>query len=302
MNIPRYVDVNDTDFPSLLRYIPNPPKGIYINGEMPADNSPKVAIIGSRACSEYGIKAAESFAHELAVNGVVVVSGMARGIDAAAHRAAIEASGKTIAVLGCGVDVCYPPEHDELMRLIIQNGCVISEYSPGTKPERYFFPARNRIISGLCDGVVVVEANEKSGTSVTANHALDQGREVFAVPGSIFSKLSRGTNEMIKIGAVPVTCAADVLHELKLVSRHNTIVKNKNAKNVDFEKIKMLAPNEKLVYDCLGLDINGFGVHIDDIINKSGLPAQTIQYTLMNLELRKIAKRLPGNKFTTNVY
>jgi len=289
----RYIDKENAGFPTLLKHIHNPPKGLYIRGEIPGDDSPRVAIIGSRACSEYGISAAAMLSRGLAESGVVIVSGMARGIDAAAHRAAIEAGGKTIAVLGCGVDICYPPEHDKLMEQITQNGCVISEYELGTKPQRYYFPARNRIISGLCHAVIVVEATEKSGTSVTANHALDQGREVFAVPGSVFSKVSRGTNNMLKQGAIPATCAEDVLHELKLASWHNTI----HEKNSD-EKIN-LAPNEKLVYDCLGLDKNFAGVHIDEIINKSNLPAQEVQYILMKLEIAGHVKRLPGSLFAS---
>jgi len=294
MSEPRYVDIENSEFPTLLKHIIKPPKGVWVRGEMPNDDVPRVAIIGSRACSEYGISAAAMFARDLAQSGVVVVSGMARGIDAAAHRAAIEAGGKTVAVLGCGVDVCYPPEHDQLMEQIIQNGCIISEYENGTKPQRYFFPERNRIVSGLCHAVIVVEATEKSGTSVTANHALDQGREVFAVPGSIFSKVSRGTNDMLKQGAIPATCAEDVLRELKLESWHNTI----DEKNVraNEEKIKTLAPNEKLVYDSLGFDV---GIHVDEVIHKSGLPAHEVQYILMNLEINGRAKRLPGGKFVT---
>jgi len=293
-DVSRYIAYEDLEFPSLLKHISDAPQGIFVRGELPGDELVKVAILGARACSEYGISAAKMLARDLARSGVIIVSGMARGIDAAAHQAAIEEGGKTIAVLGCGVDICYPPEHDDLMGQIIRNGCVISEYAMGTKPERYYFPARNRIISGLCKGIIIVEAAEKSGTSVTANHALDQGREVFAVPGNIFSKLSRGVNDMIKQGAIAVTCANDVLYELKSDCWHNTIDEKPIVEN---EKIKTLAPNEKLVYDCVAFGkAEGDGLHIDDVISKCGISAAEAQYIFVKLELDGLVKRLAGNR------
>jgi len=289
----QYISSGDPAYPALLSHISDPPEGLWFRGEFPSDDMPKAAIIGSRACSEYGISVATLLARDLAKQGVAVISGMARGIDAAAHKAAIEAGGKTIAVLGSGVDVCYPPEHDQLMEQIINNGVIISEYPPGTKPERYFFPQRNRIISGLSNCIVVVEAAEKSGTSVTVGQALEQGRDVFAVPGSIYSRLSKGTNELIKMGAIPATCADDILRELKSRSWHKTNCEAEVSDEAENIIAKNIAPEEKLVYDCVGLE----GAHVDEIIGKSGLPAATVQYLLVKLEIAGYVKRLAGGRF-----
>jgi len=217
-----YYSRENQRFPSLLKEIPDPPLGIFCIGELPADNTYKVAVIGSRKCSDYGLMAAQVLSKPLAKTGVVIVSGMARGVDSMAHRGALEVGGKTIAVLGCGVDICYPSENRKLRDEIIQNGCVISEYPPGTAPERFHFPARNRIISGLSHGIVVTEAADKSGTLITVNQAADQGREVFAVPGNISSRLSEGTNRLISEGATPVANYKDILFHLKIPCARRT--------------------------------------------------------------------------------
>jgi DNA processing protein len=201
------------DFPPLLRAIHDPPPGLFLRGTAETEtlSRPAVAVVGARACSGYGASVARTLARELAAAGLVVVSGLARGVDAEAHRGALEAGGITVAVLGCGVDRDYPAAHAELARRIAERGLVVSEYAPGVEPAPWRFPARNRIIAGLCAAVAVIEARERSGALITADLALEEGREVFAVPGEITSALSAGTNDLLKLGASPLTRAADLL-------------------------------------------------------------------------------------------
>jgi DNA processing protein len=202
----------DAGYPSLLAAIHDPPPSLYVRGAGSEAilSAPAVAVVGARSCSAYGRSVTRSLARELAAAGLVVVSGMARGIDGEAHRGALEA-GVTVAVLGCGVDRDYPAAHAELARRICEHGLIVSEYEPGVEPAPWRFPARNRIIAGLCEATVVVEARERSGALITADFALDEGRDVLAVPGEITSSLSAGTNALIRLGAVPVTCAGDIL-------------------------------------------------------------------------------------------
>jgi len=210
----------DPAFPALLTAIHDPPARLYVrgSGELAMLHEPAVAVVGARACSAYGRSVTRSLARELASAGLVVVSGMARGIDGEAHRGALEAGGRTIAVLGCGIDRDYPAAHAELARRIAENGLVVSEYEPGVEPAPWRFPARNRIIAGLCRATVVVEARERSGALITADFALEEGRDVLAVPGEITSGLSIGTNALLKLGAAPVTSASDVLELYGVVS------------------------------------------------------------------------------------
>jgi DNA processing protein len=200
-------------FPALLGAIHDPPPSLYLRGEAEEGvlGRPAVAVVGARSCSSYGRSVARSLGRELAAAGLVVVSGMARGIDGDAHRGALEGGGTTVAVLGCGIDRDYPAAHAELARRICQRGLVVSEYEPGIEPAPWRFPARNRIIAGLCRATVVVEARERSGALITADFALEEGREVLAVPGEITSALSAGTNALLRLGATPVTCTEDVL-------------------------------------------------------------------------------------------
>ena len=207
----------DAAFPPLLAAIHDPPPAIFLRGAAPEEllERPAVAVVGARSCSAYGRAVARSLGRELAAAGLVVVSGMARGIDGEVHRGALEA-GETVAVLGCGIDRDYPAAHAELARRICERGLVVSEYEPGVEPAPWRFPARNRIIAGLCQATVVVEARERSGALITADFALEEGREVLAVPGEITSALSAGTNALLRLGATPVTCAADVLESFGL--------------------------------------------------------------------------------------
>jgi DNA processing protein len=207
----RWVARTDPAFPARLRTIHDPPPGLFVRGDAPLGllDRPCVAIVGARACSSYGTAVAVAFGRELAAAGVVVISGLARGVDAAAHRGALEA-GETVAVLGCGVDRDYPRAHASLAAAIAARGLILSEYPPGVEPAPWRFPARNRLVAGLCAATLVVEARERSGALITADLALDEGREVLVVPGEITSNLSSGTNRLLRLGATPVTCVEDV--------------------------------------------------------------------------------------------
>jgi DNA processing protein len=204
------------ELPPLLRAIHDPPARLYVRGdaEVALLSQPAVAIVGARACSPYGAQVARMLGRELAAAGVVVVSGMARGIDGEAHRGALAGGGHTVAVLGCGIDRDYPAAHAALARSIGERSLIVSEYEAGVEPAPWRFPARNRIIAGLCAATVVVEARERSGALITADFALEEGREVFAVPGEITSALSAGSNALLRLGATPLTAAADVLESL----------------------------------------------------------------------------------------
>ena len=200
-------------YPPLLRAIPDPPPVLWLRGDADPEllSARSVAIVGARACSSYGRSVARALGRELAAAGLVVVSGMARGIDSEAHRGALDAGGLTVAVLGCGIDRDYPAANRELAARIVENGLVVSEYEAGIEPAPWRFPARNRIIAGLCTATVVVEARERSGALITADFALEDGREVMVVPGEITSAVSAGSNALLRLGATPVTAAADVL-------------------------------------------------------------------------------------------
>ena len=280
-------------FPELLNAIPDPPVGIFCMGSLPPDNTHKVAIIGSRRCSEYGLMAARLLAKPLAQAGVVVVSGMARGVDSMAHRGALSGGGKTIAVLGCGADICYPSENRELREEIINNGCVISEYPPGTKPAPHYFPARNRIISGLSNGVVVAEAGKKSGTLITVDQAMEQGREVLAVPGNISSKLSEGTNQLIREGAHPVSDYTDILYALGISP---TPAKPSGEAEKSPQKKSLLAPEEKRVYDSLDFE----PVSFDMLMEITDLDPGQLHFICTGLEIKGLIRKLSGSRFVKN--
>ncbi|MCL2604921.1 MAG: DNA-processing protein DprA [Defluviitaleaceae bacterium] len=280
-----YISREHEAFPMMLAAIPDPPIGIFYIGELPPEDLHKVSIIGSRKCSEYGLMAAGKLAAPLAQRGIVIVSGMARGVDSMAHRSALEGGGKTIAVLGCGADICYPREAHPLRKKIIENGCVLSEYPPGTQPHKAFFPARNRIISGLSHAVVVAEAGRKSGTLITVDTAHDQGREVLAVPGNISSKLSEGTNRLIRDGAFPVIDYTDVLFALGISGEVEP--------EVPPDKNTVLAPDEKRVYDV----VHSEAVHFDAIPAQTGLTLSQCHMACIALELKKLIRKLPGARY-----
>ncbi len=283
-----YIHINDDNYPKLLKEIHDPPIGIYVRGEIDFNVHTCVSMIGSRKCTEYGKIQAYKISKDLAKEGVTIVSGMAKGLDSVAHIGAIEGRGKTIAVLGCGVDICYPAENKELMENIMLNGCIISEFAPQTKPQPSYFPLRNRIISGLSLATVVVEAKQKSGALITVDQALEQGRDVYAIPGNITSEYSKGTNELIQQGADLVTSATDILNLLKISKPHE------NSNIVEEKKhVPALAPEEKLVYDCISLD----PIQVEGLKEQLEINIQTIQYILTMLEISGHIKKLPGQRY-----
>ncbi len=280
------IRINDEQYPPRLREIPQPPQVLYIRGHIPS-NRPMVAVVGTRRSTPYGKRVTEQIVKGLVRADVVIVSGMAIGIDSEAHKAALEAGGETVAVVGSGIDesVLYPASNKGLAREIEKHGAVISEFDPYAKSETFYFPQRNRVISGLSLGVLVIEAKEKSGALITANFALDQNREVFAVPGSIFWETSAGPNNLIKQGAKAVTCAEDVLQEL------NIPIPNEESK-VPVAKNSL---EQKILYVLL--DKKGESIHIDSIVEKTKLSASEVSSTLTEMELDEKVKNLGGDYY-----
>jgi len=287
----KFISKYSFEYPPLLRDVPDAPLGLYVRGSLPPFDMPYIGVIGSRRCTQYGSTVAYKFSKDLAARGVVIVSGMARGIDAMAHKGALAGGGLTAAVLGCGADICYPPENRELMESIIEHGCVVSEYPPGTAAYAANFPVRNRIISGMSRGIIVVEAAHKSGTSITVGQALEQGRDVFAVPGNITSRFSEGTNYMIKTGAIPCCDYTDVLNELNIETINDG--ESAAAKKAENNFANNLANDERLVYDC----INSEPVAADEIIDRLDMKVQAVMGALTLLEFKGLVQRLPGQNY-----
>jgi DNA processing protein len=277
----------DEEYPKSLKNIYDPPPLIFFKGEIRPEDQKAIAVVGSRKASSYGRMVTESLVGELASRGITIVSGLARGIDSISHQAALKAGGRTIAVLGSGLDIIYPPENRKLADGIAENGAVISEFFLGTKPEATNFPQRNRVISGLCLGIVIVEAGPKSGALLTARHALEQNREVFAVPGDIRSQGSKGTNELIKQGAKLVSSVEDILVELNELT-------NASAKKERIERVEQDLPKEeKEIFKLLFVE----PCHIDKISKELGLRSSEALSFLLSLELKGLVKQLPGKVF-----
>jgi len=276
----RKITLQDKNYPAILKEIHNPPKELYIKGEIINQDKVAIGVVGTRKYTQYGKQACLDIAGKLARLGITIVSGLAKGIDTWAHQAALEQGGRTIAVLGSGLDKksFYPSSNYSLSEKICQQGAMISEYPPGTRGTQFTFPQRNRIISGLSLGVVVIEAPEESGALITATLALEQNREVFAIPGSIYEKNTQGTNQLIKMGAKLVTDVEDILDELNL-SHLLTIEK---------KKIKPENNEEEIILSILSAQ----PIHIDEIIKNSELPASTVNSVLMILELKKAVRNL----------
>ena len=288
----KIVPFTDSSYPARLRMIPDPPPLLYLKGEIRRDDEKAVAVVGSRSTSDYGRRVARDLCRGLASLGFTVVSGMARGIDGTAHETSLNAGGRTIAVLGSGVDRVYPAEHDKLYRRISENGAVISEFPMGTRPLAFNFPARNRLISGLSLGVVVVEATEKSGSLITAALALEQGREVFAVPGEVGASRSRGAHRLIRQGAKLVETVDDIVEEIapQLLVRSGKVVsapRRTLPQNLgdEFQRIFGLFQERPL--------------QIDEVIESSGCSPSRVSEILLELELQGYIKQLPGKKYTT---
>jgi len=275
-----------------LKNIYDPPVALYVKGEILPEDDIAIAIVGSRKASFYGMQTAERLGYELASRGVTIVSGMARGIDSSAHRGALKANKRTIAVLGSGLANIYPEEHIILAEEISSKGAVISEFAMETIPDRGNFPKRNRIISGLSKGVVVVEAAQKSGALITADCALEQGKEVFAVPGKVDSLTSKGTNGLIKQGAKLAETVEDVLEELNLKNHPHPGSGLRPDPGWGWYGTK-LDKTESIVYNLLSSDPQ----HIDEVSDVTGLGISEISKTLLNLELRKLVKQLPGKNY-----
>lgn len=288
----------DSEYPENLRQIDDSPVLLYVKGNIIKEDKYAVAIVGSRDMSEYGKRVTTVIASELASCGITIISGMARGIDSAAHTEALKAGGRSIAVLGCGLDNPYPSENIKLFNALSKRGCVISEFSFGTPPNRENFPRRNRLISGLSLGVVVVEATKNSGSLITANCALDQGREVFAVPGSITFRNSEGTNSLIKKGAKLVQNANDILEELS--SQLKSFINFSKNKGEDIFSKKSggleITDEEKAICYILGSEPK----HIDLIIRETKMPPARLLGILLGLEIKGIVKQAEGQKFYLN--
>ncbi len=273
----------DPEYPEYLRQIDQPPPVIYFIGEITAADGNAAAIVGTRAATTYGRQLTKDVAAFLAGNGVTVVSGLARGVDAIAHQAALDIGGRTIAVLGSGVDVIYPPEHRQLAEHISHSGAVLSDYPPGTKPDGINFPPRNRIISGLSRVTIVIEAGEKSGALITAKFAVEQGREVFAVPGSVLSAMSKGTNNLLAEGATPLTNPADVLKIFQMNARPvNTA---QTAAQPD--------PEAKRILSLLGTD----SMHIDELCQRLDISIDKLTAQLALMELEGLVQRTHGMEY-----
>lgn len=282
---------DDPAYPPLLRNIHNQPVLLYVNGSPEHLHSPAVAIVGARAATSYGQRIAENMACQLAQRGVTLVSGLALGVDTAAHKGALNGCGKTIAVLGCGVDVVYPYQNRKLFERISEDGVLVSEYPLGTKPEGFRFPARNRIISGLSLGVLVVEAAKRSGSLITAQLALEQGREVFAVPGMVDSAKSEGSHRLLQEGAKLVHSVDDILEELPIGC---SPVQSAGPDSTETKgHIQGMSEEEKHLFSFLDV----YPKTIDDIIQISGLSAPKVSELLLTLEIKRLIESLPGKQY-----
>lgn len=294
------VTFQDPLYPQNLKEIHDPPPYLYVKGELTAGDKVAVAMVGSRKASQYGLGETKKIARELAGKGVTVVSGGARGIDTEAHRGAISGGGRTIAVLGCGIDVTYPRENGELFEKIAENGAVVTEYPMGTPPDRANFPPRNRIISGISMGVIVMEAAKESGSLITAAYSAEQGREVYALPGSVGSSTSRGTNALIKTGAKLVEGPDDVLEDLLPYMKGYL-------KELDLEygdegvspavSMPSLTADELAVYGHISVE----PAHVDIISGKVGFPVSKTLSVLLDMELKGAVRQISGMRYVREI-
>jgi len=274
----------DQSYPQHLLSIYAPPPLLYVRGTLTPDDAWAVAVVGTRRASVYGKEAARLLAGGLARNNITIVSGLARGIDAEAHRSALEAGGRTIAALGCGIDIVYPPEHRALSHEIVEHGALVSEYPLGTQPEGSNFPPRNRIISGLSMGVVVIQAGARSGALITADFAAEQGRDVFAVPGSIFDRSCIGCNRLIREGAIPALSVDDIVEELNL-----TMVEQQ-------AEVRAVVPSTTMEARLLE-QLSSEPVHVDQVCRNADLPIAQVSSTLALMELKGMVRQVGGMNY-----
>ncbi len=284
-----FASEEEEDYPQRLRRIANAPYGIYYRGSLPDSKRKAAAIVGARGRSAYGQQTAQLLAKELALRSVDIISGLALGIDSDAHKGALGGNGCTYAVLGCGADVCYPKQNQYLYDRILESGGILSEYAPGVSPKTYMFPARNRIIAGLCDCLIVIEARERSGSLITADFAMEQGRDVYALPGRITDSLSAGTNRLIKQGAGILYNIEDFLKEWDVFDASDRL-------QMDFRK-NSLEKDELLVYSLLDFCPVGIGTLCD----KSSIPILTLFDILERLQQKGFAKEIMPNYFVQTV-
>lgn len=288
----KVITIQDELYPANLKAIYDPPQVLYIKGDLAPEDSMAVAVIGTRAASDYGKMVAEQISNQLAARGVTVISGMAYGIDTVAHRGALNAGGRTIAAMGNGLDVVYPARNLKLLEKIIESGAALSEFPMGMKPLKTNFPRRNRIVSGLSLGTLVVEAPKRSGALITADLALNQGREVFSIPGRIDSEASGGTNDLIKQGAKLVDSVEDILDELP---SHKLQPVTKEDVEIAEEKMELqLSDDEKAIWKVL----SSSSIHIDEISRQSALPPYKVSAALVMLELKGLVQQSVGKMFT----
>ncbi len=281
----------DQDYPQLLKEIPGAPIVLYVLGNIIEQDNLAIGIVGSRRASLYGLSCAEKFASQLSAQGIAIVSGMARGVDTYAHRGALKAKGRTIAVMGSGFNHIYPAENADLAKQIASSGAVISEFPMDAQPLPQNFPRRNRLISGLSLGVLITEAARNSGALITADFALEQGREVFALPGRIDSAGSMGTNDLIKQGAKIITCCDDILEELSL-----TTVKMAKITPIENVLAGVCEKEENRLYE----HITQQPIAIDDLIEKSALSSSQVLNLILKLQFKKLIKVLPGKQYARN--
>ncbi|MCR5329801.1 MAG: DNA-processing protein DprA [Lachnospiraceae bacterium] len=288
----RFVSLLDEDYPERLDKINDPPLGLFVIGSLPVSTTPAIAIVGSRECSAYGKAVAIDVAKKLALAGIDVISGMAAGIDGFAHRGALNGGGDTFAILGCGVDICYPRENLDIYTRIKRKGGVISEYYPGTQPVPFNFPRRNRLIAALSDGILVVEARQRSGSWITVDYGLEQGKDIYAIPGRIGDRLSIGCNNLIRNGAKAVTRAADIIEDL---APRYLRVRNmqKKEKLYTEEASPALTENEAKVFECL----ESTGSGIEEICAGCGLNADVVIRTLTMLEIQGKCVKLANGEY-----
>jgi DNA processing protein len=289
------IGISDLRYPVSLRNIADPPPLLYVDGELQPVDVQAVAIVGSRRATSYGIRVARMLAGELSRLGFTIVSGMARGIDRAAHEIALATGGRTLAVLGCGLDVVYPPDHVQLRAQIAEAGAVLTEFPPGSPPLAAHFPRRNRILSGLSLGVVVVEAAEGSGSLITAKLAAEQGREVFAVPGPIDAPTSRGTHGLLKLGAKLTETVDDILEELLPQLERPVMTTSFRATSAAGARRPLmdLSPEEQRVYAVVSEDPQS----IDELTEQAALASSTVACALLGLELKDAVRQTPGQRY-----
>ena len=280
-----YCCIDDPEYPEQFLALKDPPYGLFYRGELPKSVRLRVGIVGARMCTEYGKGMAYEIARELAAYQVPVISAMARGIDASGHRGALDGKGMTYAVFGCGVDICYPHYHRQLYYEILKHGGILSEYLPGTEPLAYHFPMRNRLISALCDVILIIEAKQKSGSLITADFALEQGKDVYALPGRVGDALSEGCNRLISQGAGILVSIDDFLEELSLQTGRKQ--KKCPQKKLPLEK------EESLVYSCFGL----LPVRLEEVLAVTGLDIQAVSRILAALQQKNLIEEVFKNYY-----